>query len=141
VLAAMKDASFLVFPTECYEGFPIVLLEAMATGLPVIASSQGSLPEIVRDGISGVLVPSGDPEYWERALRWAIGHTEALAAMGQHARRAFECNYTPEVGYRLLSEVYQQTVERANGLTRPAQADVADGVDEGNRSTAPRPPS
>jgi glycosyltransferase involved in cell wall biosynthesis len=120
VLAAMKDASFLVFPTEWYEGFPMVLLEAMATGLPVIASRQGSVPEIVRDGTSGVLVPPGDPEHWEGALRWAISHPKDLAAMGQQGRRAFEGNYTQEVGYRLLSEVYQRTIERATGLAHRA---------------------
>jgi glycosyltransferase involved in cell wall biosynthesis len=113
VLAAMQDATFLVFPTECYEGFPMVLLEAMATGLPVIASRQGSLPEILQDGASGLLVPPGDPEHWAGALRWAINHPEAMAAMGQQARRAFESRYTPEIGYRLLSEVYQQTLGQA----------------------------
>jgi glycosyltransferase involved in cell wall biosynthesis len=118
VLAAMKDASFLVFPTECYEGFPIVLLEAMATGLPVIASGHGSLPEIVRDGTSGVLVPSGDPGQWTGALQWAISHREELADMGQRARRVFESNYTAERGYRLLSEVYQLTVKQAGGVAR-----------------------
>jgi glycosyltransferase involved in cell wall biosynthesis len=115
VLAAMKDATFLVFPTEWYEGFPMVLLEAMATGLPVIASRRGSLPEIVRDGTSGLLVPSGDPGAWAKALEWAISHPEQLAAMGQGGRRAFEGNFSSDVGYRLLAEVYQRTVERARG--------------------------
>ena len=116
VLAAMKDATFLVFPTEWYEGFPMVLVEAMATGLPVIASRLGSLPEIVRDGTSGVLVPSGDPRDWAEALEWAISHPGQLAAMGQRGRRAFEANYGPDVGYRLLAEVYQRTIERGRGL-------------------------
>jgi glycosyltransferase involved in cell wall biosynthesis len=120
VLAAMKEASFLVFPTECYEGLPMVLLEAMATGLPVIASDRGSLPEIVQDGRSGVLVPSGDPDNWAGALRWAISNPEALAAMGQRGRQAFEDNYTQEVGYRRLSEVYQRTIERTSGPARTA---------------------
>jgi glycosyltransferase involved in cell wall biosynthesis len=120
VFAAMKDASFLVFPTECYEGFPMVLLEAMATGLPVIASDQGSLPEIVQDGISGVLVPPGNPEHWAGALQWAVGHPEAMTAMGQRGRRAFEANYTQDVGYRELSEIYRRTIERANSLARTA---------------------
>jgi glycosyltransferase involved in cell wall biosynthesis len=120
VLAAMKDASFLVFPTECYEGFPMVLLEAMATGLPEIASSQGSLPEIIRDGESGVLVPPGDPEHWAHALQWAISHPKELAVMGQRGRQAFEDNYTQHSGYRRLSQVYQRTVERPRPTTRIA---------------------
>jgi glycosyltransferase involved in cell wall biosynthesis len=116
VLAAMKEARFLLFPTECYEGVPMVLLEAMATGLPVIASRQGSLPEIVQDGTTGVLVPSAEPEQWAEALRWATSDSRALEIMGEQSRRAFERGYTPEAGYRRLTEVYQQTLDRARGL-------------------------
>jgi glycosyltransferase involved in cell wall biosynthesis len=120
VLAAMKEASFLIFPTECYEGFPIVLLEAMATGLPIIASRRGALPEIVRDGESGVLVSSNDPEHWLEALRWAISHPDELALLGRRGRLAFEGRYTEEAGYRQLAEIYSRTIERAN--TRPRSA-------------------
>jgi glycosyltransferase involved in cell wall biosynthesis len=116
VLAAMRDASFLVFPTEWYEGFPMVLVEAMATGLPVIASRLGSLPEIVQDGRSGVMVASASADHWAGALRWAIEHPEELAAMGQHGRRTYEARYTKEIGYRLLSDVYEQTLDRAKLL-------------------------
>jgi glycosyltransferase involved in cell wall biosynthesis len=113
VLAAMKDAMFLVFPTECYEGFPMVLLEAMATGLPVVASNGGSLPEIVQDGSTGLLVRAGDKKHWAEVLRWALSNPEAMAEMGRRARREFECNYTAEGGYRLLIDLYEGTLKRA----------------------------
>jgi glycosyltransferase involved in cell wall biosynthesis len=118
VLAAMKEASFLVFPTEWYEGFPMVVLEAMATGLPVVASSRGSLPEILREGEAGVLVPSSDPDQWAGALEWAIAHPDSMAAIGARARGAFEAHYGAETGYRLLTEVYQRTIARAKGMAR-----------------------
>ena len=113
VLAAMRDASFLIFPTQCFEGFPMVLVEAMATGLPVIATNQGSVPEIVQDERTGVLARAGDNEHWEEVLRWALSNPDAMAEMGRHARREFESKYTPDTGYRLLSQVYQRTCERA----------------------------
>jgi glycosyltransferase involved in cell wall biosynthesis len=113
VLAAMKDASFLVFPSEWYEGFPMVVLEAMATGLPVISNRHGAMPEIVGDGDSGVLVPSGRFEEWIAALEWAIGHPEQLAAMGRRGREVFEANYCPEAGYHELAQVYQHTIGQA----------------------------
>jgi glycosyltransferase involved in cell wall biosynthesis len=109
----MKDASFLVFPTECYENFPMVILEAMATALPVIASAQGSLPEIVRDGVSGVLVRSRDPRDWAKALQWGVQRPGRLSEMGREGRRGFERSYSRERGYRLLMETYQRTIEHA----------------------------
>ncbi len=112
VLAAMKDAGFLVFPTECYENFPMVVLEAMASGLPVVASRRGSLPEIVRDGVTGVLVPSGRAEDWAEALRRVTADPDASRILGREARAVFQRSYTPESGYRGLMEVYQATVQR-----------------------------
>jgi glycosyltransferase involved in cell wall biosynthesis len=122
VLAAMKDAAFLVFPSECYEGFPMVVLEAMATGLPVLASRRGALPEILENGKSGILVPPEEPEGWARALGWALANVDSLASIGRQARGVYESRYTPETGYRLLSEVYQRTLERAHGRVSLAAA-------------------
>jgi glycosyltransferase involved in cell wall biosynthesis len=118
VLAAMKDARFLVFPTEWYEGLPMVVLEAIATGLPVIASRLGSLPEILQDGEAGVLVQPGNLERWAEVLQWAIDHPRELTVMGQHGRRAYEARYGSEVGYRQLIEVYQRTLRQARSQTR-----------------------
>jgi glycosyltransferase involved in cell wall biosynthesis len=114
VIAAMKDAAFLVFPSECYEGFPMVVLEAMATGLPILASRRGALPEILEGGKAGLLVAPEERGSWGRALSWAIDNPEQLSALGRHARSVYETRYTPEVGYRLLSGVYQRTLEQAH---------------------------
>ena len=92
----------------------MVLLEAMATGLPVIANNQVLAAGDRAGWQIRSAVPSGDPKDWAGALRWATSQPEALAAMGQHGRRAFEISYTPERGYRLLSDIYRRTVERAS---------------------------
>jgi glycosyltransferase involved in cell wall biosynthesis len=85
----------------------------MATGLPVIATNQGSVPEIVQDGRTGMLVRPRDREHWAEVLQWVLSNPEALAEMGRRARHEFEFKYTSEIGYRLLYEVYQRTIERA----------------------------
>jgi glycosyltransferase involved in cell wall biosynthesis len=118
VLALMRDAAFLVLPSEWYEGFPMVLLEAMASGLPVIASDLGSLAEIVQNGKSGLLVPTAASEAWADALRWAVAHQSELAAMGKYGRQLFEDCYTPEAGYKLLVEVYSDTLRRSRPTSR-----------------------
>jgi glycosyltransferase involved in cell wall biosynthesis len=122
VLAAMKDATFLVFPTSCYEGLPMVLLEAMATGLPAIATDLGSVPEVVQHETTGMLMPAGAATKWGEVLRWAGRNRYVLADMGQRARRNFEAKYTPDVGYRLLSQVYQRTLAQVGRRDQRSQA-------------------
>jgi glycosyltransferase involved in cell wall biosynthesis len=124
VLAMMQRATMLVFPTECYEGFPMVILEAMATGLPIVATSLGSLPEILEHRRTGLLIAPRDPQSWAVTLRSAVDYPDELAAMGQAGRRSFELSYTPEAGYSRLMEVYRRTIAATTGNLQPATASV-----------------
>jgi glycosyltransferase involved in cell wall biosynthesis len=113
VVAAMRDAAFLLFPSECYESFGMVLVEAMAAGLPVLANDHGSSAEIVQDGKTGLLRRVGDYDHWSEGIRWALANPEAVAAMGRCGRQEFERRYTAPKGYELLMEAYQRTLDRA----------------------------
>lgn len=66
---AIKEFDILAVPSLVYETGPLVLLEAFAAGVPVIASDLGGMKELVRDGISGVLVRPGDARAWSGAIR------------------------------------------------------------------------
>ena len=66
----MQDASLLVMPSKWYEGLPMTIVEAFATGLPVVASGIGSLAELVRDGQTGRLCRPGDPQRTGRCARF-----------------------------------------------------------------------
>ncbi len=75
-----------VFPSICRETFGMVVIEAMAAGLPVIASSVGGVPEIVENGENGILVPPGDPDSLARAIGLVAeeaGLAQRLAANGK----------------------------------------------------------
>ncbi|MEZ5409736.1 MAG: glycosyltransferase [Acidimicrobiales bacterium] len=73
-----------------YEGFPISLIEAMATGLPCVATTVGGIPEIIVDGTNGLLVPPGRPDQLRDALARIVDDPELRADLGAEARRCAE---------------------------------------------------
>jgi glycosyltransferase involved in cell wall biosynthesis len=117
VIALMRDALVLVFPSTWYECCPMTILEALACGTPVIASNLGSIPEFVRHHHNGLLFRPGDAEDLARQVRWAFDHPEELRAMRANARREFEEKYTAERNYNLLMAIYEQAIENAQRRT------------------------
>jgi len=79
VTALMQEAAFLVLPSEWYENFPMTLLEAYATGLPVIGSAIGSLTELIADQRTGRHFRAGDASDLAGVLTWALSHPKELA--------------------------------------------------------------
>jgi glycosyltransferase involved in cell wall biosynthesis len=69
------------------EGLPLALLEAMAVGLPIVATAVGGVPDVVRDGWSARLVPSGDEAALRQALDQLRRDPNAAAEMGRRARQ------------------------------------------------------
>lgn len=82
-------ANILVFPS-LIEGFGLVLLEAMACGIPVITTAHTAGPDILTDGIEGFIVPIRDVEALKEKLDWCYCHPQELADMGRAARRKAE---------------------------------------------------
>ena len=123
--ALLKGALFLVCPSECHETFGLVLIEAFACGVPVIAARAGAIGEIVDDGHSGLLFTAGNAYEFRQKVRWAIDHREAMHQMGRNARRVYEEKYTAERNYPILMDIYQ----RATGClahTSSVNTEIAD---------------
>ena len=85
VAAWLRRATVFVHPAR-WEGFGLAVLEAMLAGLPVVATSVSSLPELVADGETGFLVPPDDPRALADALRLAL-ELPALGAAGRERAR------------------------------------------------------
>jgi len=116
ILELMREATFLVLPSEWYEHFPMTLVEAYATGLPVLGSGLGSLKELIRDGETGRHFLPGQSADLAAAVDWAICHPGLLAEQGRRARQEFELRYTPEQNYSTLRAVYQAARAHAEQL-------------------------
>ena len=86
----MSRASAVVLPSY-HEGFPNVILEAMASALPVVASSVGAVPELIEEGVTGYMTAAGDPAGLARSLAHLLDHPEEARLMGLKGRsRALE---------------------------------------------------
>ena len=107
IVDLMKDAAFLILPSEWYEHFPMTLLEAYATGLPVIGSALGSLGALIKDGETGRHFRPGDSADLARAVDWAICNPAAMAELGRRARREYELRYSAEPNYAMLIAIYE----------------------------------
>jgi glycosyltransferase involved in cell wall biosynthesis len=120
-LAAMKNARFLIFPSEWYEGFPVTMAEAFASGVPVICSRLGSMQEIVADGRTGLHFQAGDPQDLAKKVEWAWEHPEEMDAMGHQARLEFEKKYTAARNIEMLEEIYESAIASRSGRAEVAE--------------------
>jgi glycosyltransferase involved in cell wall biosynthesis len=121
VLKYMNSAKFLVLPSEWYEGFPRVIVEAFAKGLPVLASRLGSMAELVEDQRTGILFRPGDTQDLAEKIEWMFTHPVQLAQMSEAARREFEGKYTADRNYKMLMDIYKHASDQARRQQRSGE--------------------
>ncbi|MEA2172838.1 MAG: hypothetical protein QOD00_430, partial [Blastocatellia bacterium] len=113
----LRRARFVVVPSLCFESFNLVCAEAMAHGLPVIASRIGGLAEIVNHMETGMLFNTGDAEELAQDMRRLWQETETVVKMGEAARRKAIAQYSPEVHYSRLLKLYGAAIESCSRRT------------------------
>jgi glycosyltransferase involved in cell wall biosynthesis len=111
VLELIGAAAFLILPSECYENFPRVIVEAFAKGVPVLGSRLGSLEELIDDGRTGLLFRPGDAEDLSIKAEWLFTHPHEVKGMSEAARKEFELKYTADRNYDRLIEIYHSAME------------------------------
>lgn len=94
--AVYRDADIFIFPT-LRDVFGLVLLHAMAEALPVIASREGTIPEIIKDGENGFLVPKGDDQQLAQRILQLAADPRLRADMGAANRQRYLQCYSPRV--------------------------------------------
>ena len=103
-------AQMLVLPSECFEGFPMVIREAFAFGTPAAVSNLGPLPSIVQSGSNGVVFEAANATSLLETLRAAWAQPDLLEKLGQGARLAFEAHYNEDANYQTLMEIYEHAM-------------------------------
>src|SRR5262249_43459516 len=107
----MGRARFVLFPTEVYETFGRVVIEAYAKGTPVIASDMGAARLLVDEGASGLLFRPGDADDLARKVEWMWQQSERVSAMGRCARLEYETKYTGPQNLAMMEEIYALAIE------------------------------
>ncbi len=109
--ALIRGARFLIWPSlGSYETSGLVVPEAYACGVPVIASRTGVAPEMVKDKETGIMFEADDPADLAKVAQWAWHHPMEMSAMGVNGRRRYESRHTPDVFYRHLLSVYESVL-------------------------------
>ncbi len=103
----MKNAQVLIFPSLWYETFGLVVIEAYAAGVPVIASNLGTMSLLIDPDSTGLLFRAGDPQDLQERIEWILSHPQEVKKMRQEARREFESKYTATQNYQQLMEIYE----------------------------------
>jgi glycosyltransferase involved in cell wall biosynthesis len=101
-------ADYFVIPSSSGEGLPMVLLEAMACGLPVIATTVGGTPEIIKDMVNGVLVPPRNQKALAQTISKLLSLKKESQAIRIESRKTVEDNFNWDKNVRQLIEIYKE---------------------------------
>ena len=110
----VASARAVIVPSEWEETFGLVVVEAMASGVPTIAAARGSLPELVTDGVDGVVFAPGDVAALARVLKQVDEEPALFEKLGHRARRTYEERFDPEANLEELISIYRFAIEKPN---------------------------
>ncbi len=115
IITYLRQAHLFIAPSvtaqDGNQDAPInVLKEAMALGIPVISTYHGGIPELVENGVSGLLVPEKDPEAIAQTIRQLVDHTDLWLPMAQAGRLKVETDYDLHQLNQRLEHIYQELV-------------------------------
>ena len=105
----MLGARAMAFPSVWYEGQPMVLLEALAAGLPLVVSEIGGIPDTVVDDRASIMVPAGDRSRWKDAVR-RLAIDEWVNGAAKHARDVFQSHYTSDQALGKILDAYRRVI-------------------------------
>ncbi len=112
VLDIVAKAIVQIIPSECYEGFPMSVLEAFSCNTPVIASRLGSLGEIINDGRDGILFePKNSKDLSEKIIS-LLNDGVLRNKLAVQARTEFESKYTDKANIKMLIEIYKDSIKK-----------------------------
>ena len=111
----LYSSDIFVFPGTQQEGLPLVVLEAMCAGMPVVASNVGCLQEVIEEGVTGFLVPPGDVASLADRLQRLADDRALYRQLGAAGRRRYEKCYRQEIFEERMTALFQMVVTGNDG--------------------------
>jgi glycosyltransferase involved in cell wall biosynthesis len=112
VFPYLASGKALIFPSTWYEGMPMVLIEALASGLPVVASEIGAMKEMIIPGYNGLHFEPGNAEALKSAIiQFAMADDAKQKEFRTNAYNSYIENYTPEKNAEILLAIYRQVID------------------------------
>ncbi|MFE5159838.1 glycosyltransferase [Streptomyces sp. NPDC056697] len=115
---AIARSVAVVAPSTWLEAFGLVVVEAMAAGVPAVAAGHGAFVELVEDGVTGLLHRPGESASLASGIRRIATEPALGREMGQAARRRYEQGFSPAVGLERLVEGYRTAIAGRSALAR-----------------------
>jgi glycosyltransferase involved in cell wall biosynthesis len=117
----LLDALDVAVCASAFEGSPLAVLEYMEAGLPIVATSVGGVPDLIEDGVHGLLVEPGDPEGLALALEELLRDRERARAMGARARERRRREFDLDVMVGNIEALYAELLSARSRRTSPTQ--------------------
>jgi len=105
-----RSARAAIVPSEWFENAPLAVLEPMSQGIPVVASRIGGIPELLEEGVSGLLTRPGSAEELAEAVQYLLSRPDAARRIGGEALTRCRRKYSPEVHLEALLGVYREAL-------------------------------
>jgi glycosyltransferase involved in cell wall biosynthesis len=124
IINLLQESSLFVFPAICdrngdSDNLPTVLIEALASSLPVVATPVAGIPEIVQHGKNGLLVPEKDPKKLASAIQTLSSNQSKLREFGAESRQIAEQTFAQEITIKQLKALFTNTQLIARKFHQP----------------------
>jgi glycosyltransferase involved in cell wall biosynthesis len=117
ILNMFSESKAVIFPSKWFEGQPLVLLEALSMGCPVITSKIGNPREVIEDGITGFHFEPGNIADLYQKIIFVQNNPDKLRELSENARQAYLKKYTPELNIRQVDEIFIAAAEYEKKLS------------------------
>ncbi len=112
VSTLISGAKVLLVPSQAYESFGLTIIEAMALGIPVVATDVGGIPEVLADSNAGFVCSSEDSDEFALLIMKILGDKELMIRMGQNGREFYESRYQAT----RMARSYQKLIHSSCGM-------------------------